>query len=123
MNLVVISGRLTADPELRYTGTEVPVCTFTLAVDRPGRSEEADFPVVTAWRETAEFVKKYLGKGRKIMVKGQLRTHLYEDVAGNKRKGTEIMAERVEFADSRPTAALGTDETDGYPLPWETDNE
>lgn len=102
MNTVIVSGRLTADPELRYTPNNVPVCTFIMAVDRQSKDENADFPVVVAWRNTAEFVSKYLKKGRNIIVRGEIRTRNYEDKDGNKRKATEIQADRIEFADSKP---------------------
>lgn len=101
MNNVIISGRLTADPELKTTPNGVPVCTFIVAVDRSTKDDVADFPIVVAWRQTAEFVAKYLSKGRKIIVKGEIRTRNYEDKDGNKRKATEIQADRVEFADSQ----------------------
>lgn len=102
MNTVIVSGRLTADPELRYTPNNVPVCTFIMAVDRQSKDDNADFPVVVAWRNTAEFVSKYLKKGRNIIVRGEIRTRNYEDKDGNKRKATEIQADRIEFADSKP---------------------
>lgn len=104
MNTVILSGRLTANPELRYTaGAEpVPVCTFILAVDRPTNDDTADFPVIVAWRETAIFVTKYLSKGRKILVRGEIRTRNYDDKDGKHRKATEVQAERIEFADSKP---------------------
>lgn len=101
MNNVIISGRLTADPELKSTPNGVSVCTFIVAVDRATKDDAADFPVVVAWRQTAEFVAKYLSKGRRIIVKGEIRTRNYEDKDGNKRKATEIQADRVEFADSQ----------------------
>lgn len=100
MNNVIISGKLTADPELKYTPNNTPVCTFIVAADRPTKDDVADFPVVVAWRQTAEFVSKYLSKGRKVMIRGEIRTRNYEDKDGNKRKATEIQADRVEFADS-----------------------
>lgn len=105
MNNVIISGRLTADPELKTTPSGVSVCTFIVAVDRPSKDDTADFPIVVAWRQTAEFVAKYLAKGRKVIVQGEIRTRNYEDKDGNKRKATEIQAERVEFADSKPQDA------------------
>ena len=100
MNNVIISGRLTADPELKTTPNGVSVCTFIVAVDRSSKDDTADFPVVVAWRQTAEFVAKYLSKGRKIIIRREIRTRNYEDKDGNKRKATEIQADRVEFADS-----------------------
>ncbi len=100
MNNVIISGRLTADPELKYTPNNTPVCTFIVAVDRPTKDDIADFPVVVTWRQTAEFVSKYLSKGRKVLIRGEIRTRNYEDKDGKSRKATEIQADRVEFADS-----------------------
>ena len=103
MNTVIVTGRMTADPELRHTQGEkpVPVCTFILAVDRPTSDDTADFPTIVAWRDTAVFVSRYLRKGRKIIVRGEIRTRNYEDKDGNRRKVTEIQADRIEFADSR----------------------
>jgi single-strand DNA-binding protein len=102
MNVVILTGRITADPELKYTQSGVAVCTFNLAVDRPTKGDEADFPTIVAWRETAEFVSKYLHKGSKIVARGEVRTRNYEDRDGKKHKVTEIQADRVEFADSKP---------------------
>lgn len=107
MNSVQLSGRLTADPELRYTGQNVPVASFVLAVDRRSKNDEADFPSIVAWRQTAEFAARYLKKGRKIIVQGELRTRTYEDQSGKKRKVTEVVAENIEFADSKPEEARG----------------
>lgn len=100
MNIVIISGKLTADPELKTTSSNIPVCTFIIAVDRSNKDKTADFPVVVAWRETAEFVARRLSKGGRIIVKGELRTRTYEDKEGKKRKVMEVQADRVEFADS-----------------------
>lgn len=101
MNVVILTGRLTADPELRYT-TQGTACTsFNLAVDRASRDDSADFPTIVAWRETAEFINQYMRKGSRIVVRGELRTRTYDD-NGKNRKVTEIQADRVEFADSRP---------------------
>lgn len=102
MNLVALMGRLTADPELRYTKENTPVCTFKLAVDRPGGNNRADFPSIVAWRDTAEFASKYLRKGQRIALKGELRTRDYEDRDGKHRVAVEVEADRIEFADSKP---------------------
>lgn len=114
MNNVIISGRLTADPELKTTPNGIPVCTFIVAVDRNTKEDVADFPVVVAWRQTAEFVSKYLAKGRRIIVKGELRTRNYEDKDGKSRKATEIQADRVEFADSPKQNPNQEESTNGY---------
>lgn len=101
MNVVILTGRLTADPELRYTQQGTPCTSFNLAVDRASRDDSADFPTIVAWRETAEFINQYMHKGSKIVVRGEVRTRNYDD-NGKTRKVTEIQAERVEFADSKP---------------------
>jgi single-strand DNA-binding protein len=78
LNKVILMGRLTKDPELRYTPSNVPVCTFTIAVDRnyakQGEQRQADFIQVVAWRNNAEFVSKYFAKGRMIAIAGSLQT-------------------------------------------------
>ena len=105
MNKVILTGRIAQDLELRYTNNGIAVVTFNLAVERPagkGKEPETDWPTIVAWRQKAEFVSKYLSKGRKILVTGNLRTRSYEDKDGNKRKVVEVQAEDIEFCDSRP---------------------
>lgn len=105
MNDVKLSGRLTANPELKQTPQGVAVCSFVLAVDRQSKDDAADFPTIVAWRQTAEFVYRYLTKGRKIIVEGRLKTRTYEDSDGKKHKVTEVEADRIEFADGKPAEA------------------
>ena len=100
MNRVLISGRLTKDAEVRYTQTNDKVASFTLAVDRIG-TEEADFINCVAFKKTAEFIEKYLSKGRKIIAIGNLHTSSYEK-DGKKIYKTEVYVEQVEFADTKP---------------------
>lgn len=114
MNSVKLSGRLTADPELKMTPQNVAVTTFILAVDRRTKEDKADFPTIVAWRQTAEFASRYLSKGRRIIVEGELRTRTYEDRDGKKRKVTEIEATNIEFADSKPADAHGGNTTPAY---------
>lgn len=104
MNRVILSGRTTSDIELKTTPNGVSVATFILAVDRRTKEEAADFPTVVAWRQTAEFASRYLAKGRKIIVEGEIRTRNYEDKDGKKHKVTEVHAVNIEFADSKPQA-------------------
>lgn len=100
-----LMGRLTRDPEIRYTQSNIPVATFCLAVERdfkgPDGNRQTDFIDIVAWRRTAEFVRDYLQKGRMVVVSGKLYTRMYEDKQGNKRKVTEINAENIYFADSK----------------------
>lgn len=108
MNHLTMMGRLCADPELRTTQTGIPVCSFRIAVERgyasQNGSRETDFFNVTAWRGTAEFVKKYFAKGRMIALDGRLQTQSWTDQEGSKRVSTEIVAESVYFADSKQTS-------------------
>lgn len=100
MNIVILTGRLTANPELRHTQQGTACTSFNLAVDRASKDDAADFPTIVAWRETAEFINQYMHKGSKIVVRGEVRTRTYDD-NGRNRKVTEIQADRIEFADSK----------------------
>ena len=98
-------GRLTRDPELRRTGSGTAVTSFSLACDRDFKSQsgekETDFIEVVAWKNTAEFVSKYFGKGRMAVVEGRLQIRDWTDKSGNKRVTAEIVADNVYFADSK----------------------
>lgn len=106
MNKVILMGRLTADPELRYTtGNNIPVCRFRLAVERPfqksGEERQADFFSIVAWRSTAEFVSRYFRKGMRVLVEGYLRNNDYEDSQGIRHYSIDIHVERAFFADAK----------------------
>ena len=105
MNTVCLVGRLTRDPELRYTpGAGTAVCNFTLAVDRRFKSEgqpEADFINIVAWAKSAEFTGKYFVKGLQVSVVGRIQTRTWEDGDGKKRYATEVVAEQLGFADAK----------------------
>jgi single-strand DNA-binding protein len=106
LNHIVLMGRLTRDPELRYTASNVPVASFTVAVDRDyGRGEngekQTDFINVSAWRQTGEFVSKYFTKGSMIAVSGRLQIREYTDRDGNRRTAAEVVADNVYFGDSK----------------------
>ena len=100
MNKVILLGRLVADPELRYTPSNVAVTSVRLAVDRPyfkGSERQADFIDVTCWRQTAEFVCRYFHKGDPIVVEGRLQVENYTDRDGNKQTRYNVQAENVGF--------------------------
>lgn len=105
MNKAILIGRLTRDPELRYTaGSNVPVCQFTVAVDRRIKSDgqpTADFIPIVAWRSTAEFVCKYFKKGSRIALTGQIQTRTWDDQEGMRHFVTEVIADEVEFCESK----------------------
>lgn len=106
LNRVVLMGRLTDHPELSYTRENTPVITFTLAVQRNYQKDQTDFIHIVAWRQTAEFIKKYFAKGQLIALDGRIQTRGYTDKNGNKRIAFEVVAEQVYFAESkRPEAA------------------
>lgn len=104
LNHITIMGRLTRDPELRYTGNQIPVCSFTLAVDRDyaGDGErQTDFIDCVAWRSSAEFVSKYFSKGSMAVVAGRLEIRDWTDRDGNKRRSAEINSEHVYFGEAK----------------------
>ena len=105
LNNVTIMGRLTRDPELRYTISNTAVLSFTVAVDRdyvkPGEERQTDFIDVVAWGETAEFIDRYFEKGQKIIVEGSIQTRIYTDKDDNKHKDVEVVARQVHFAESK----------------------
>ena len=105
MNKVILMGRLTRDPEVRYTTTNnTLVCTFSIAVNRRFKQEgqpDADFFNIVAWSKTGEFCSKYFKKGQQVGVIGRLQTRNYDDKDGKKVYVTEVIAEETYFADSR----------------------
>ncbi len=118
MNSIIITGRLTADPELKTTPNGTDVTQFTVAVDRAyksGGEKQTDFFRVIAWRGTAEFICRYFGKGRPILVQGEMNNRQYNDKDGNKRDWWEIKAERVEFMGDKPAADTGANTTAAPP--------
>lgn len=115
LNVVVLNGRLTSDPELKYTPSNVAVTNFSLAVDRAfsGKEKVTDFINIVAWRSTAEFVSRYFQKGQLVAVQGSLQVRDYTDKDGNRRRVYEVLADQVHFAeakrgrDTEYTAAVG----------------
>jgi len=103
LNKVILIGRLTRDPELRYTPSGVAVATFTLAVDRPFANQqgqrEADFIRIKVWRKLAEVVANNLGKGRLVAVEGRLEVRTYDAQDGTKRSDNSVVADEVRFLD------------------------
>jgi single-strand DNA-binding protein len=103
-NIVIETGRLTADPELRYTTNNIPVTSFSIAVNRrykAGEESQADFINIVAWRQTAEFISRYFNKGSMILVDGRIQVRDYTDNNGQRRYVTEVVADSVNFAGSK----------------------
>lgn len=97
MNIVGITGNLTKDIELRYTQGGTAIASFCVAVKRPHTSDKTDFVDCIAFKNTAEFISKYFGKGSGISVDGYITTRVYEDKEGKKRKSTEVICQNVGF--------------------------
>ena len=103
LNVVVLTGRLTADPELKTTGSGISVCSFSIAVDRryskSAEERQTDFINIVTWRSSAEFVSKYFKKGQMIAIEGSIQTRKYVDRDGKNRTAFEVVANNVQFAD------------------------
>ena len=114
MNRFLMMGRLTRAPELKTTPSGVTVCTFCVAVDRnyqkKGEEKKTDFFNVVAWREKAEFVTKWFGKGRMILVEGEMQTRQYTDKNGNPATWYEVIAENVYFTGDKPARQTPPDD-------------
>ena len=105
-NKIILGGRLTSAPELKQTQSGIPVCSFSIAVNRrfgfkDANQPQADFFNVTAWRQTAEFVHRYFTKGSSILVVGSLQNRSWTDQSGQKHYATDVVADEVSFVDSR----------------------
>jgi single-strand DNA-binding protein len=115
MNTITLIGRLTRDPEIKYTPKGTALTTFTLAVNRPkaeGREQEADFIKIVAWQKTAENCANYLKKGCLCAIQGRLQIQNYETQDGQKKKEAAVIAGFVQFLEkkgSEPAAATGGD--------------
>ncbi len=116
MNKALLIGRLTKDPELKYTSNNIPVATFSLAVNRPFSNQngerETDFINIVVWRKQAESVKNYINQGSLVAVEGRIQTRNYEAQDGTKRYVTEVVADNVQFLETKKQAQLRTQNSD-----------
>lgn len=121
MNKVILMGRLTRDPETNTTASGHLIARFSIAVDRRTKDGGADFPSIVAFDKRAEFVTKYFKKGMKVAIEGRLQTGSYTNNAGVKIYTTDVIAENVEFAESKKAGeelAVTTEPTDEWlPIP------
>ena len=111
-------GRLTRDPELRQTQSGVPVCSFTLAVDRRFKNQQGEYPTdfipIVAWRQQAEFAGRWFQQGMRVAVVGSLQVRTWDDSDGNRRYVTEVIADELHFADSKRDGGGGYAQQGGY---------
>ncbi|MBE6563307.1 MAG: single-stranded DNA-binding protein [Ruminococcaceae bacterium] len=109
-NKVILGGRLTAEPELKTTPSGTQYVNFSIAVNRPyskGEEQQVDFINVIAWRQRAEFISRYFRKGSSICVVGSIQTRSWTDGQGNKRYATDVVADEVNFVDSKGEGPQG----------------
>jgi len=120
MNKVFLIGRLTRDPELRYTSSNIPTASFSIAVNRNFANQngerEADFINIVVWRKQAENVKNYLTKGSQVAIDGRIQTRSYDGQDGQKRYVTEVIADNVQFLDSR---GASSSQSNSNPSPYD----
>ena len=119
LNHIVIMGRLTRDPELRYTQSQIPVASFSIACDRDfsgrdGGEKQTDFIDCVAWRQTGEFVSTYVTKCSMAVVSGRLQIRDWTDRDGNKRRSAEVVADNVYFGESKRAREEGGYASGGY---------
>lgn len=125
-NIVVLTGRLTADPELKTTQSGLSVTSFSIAVDRrfgSGEERQTDFINIVAWRQQAEFVAKYFKKGNLIGIEGSIQTRKYTDKNGNNRTAFEVVANNIQFVESKrdsASAAMPPQAIPNRPVPTAT---
>lgn len=119
MNKIIFMGRICSDVELKTTPNGNIVCTFRIAVDRrfqqSGEERKTDFFNVVAWRTTGEFVNRYFGKGRMILIEGEMQTRQYTDKSGKQSTWYEVNAERVSFTGEKSGNAPATDTAPAAP--------
>ncbi len=111
-NKVILGGRLTAEPELKTTSTGTQYVNFSIAVNRPytkgdDQQQQVDFINVIAWRQRAEFISRYFRKGSSICIVGSIQTRTWTDNQGNKRYATDVVADEVNFVDSKGESSQG----------------
>ena len=113
MNVVVLMGRLTENPELKKTPSDISVTRFSIAVDRPfksGEEKQADFINIVAWRQSAEFIAKYFTKGQRIAIEGSLRMNRFTDRDGNNRTSYDVVVDNAHFVEKKESGAEPTQE-------------
>ena len=124
INKAILMGRLTRDPELRHTGTETPVCSFTIAIDNGyGEDKKTDFINCVAWNKTAEFVSNYFAKGRMIIVIGRISTRSWDGQDGKKCYATEVVASEVSFGESKNSSSAAGDSSSEEFVPLDENDE
>lgn len=121
MNLTVLMGRATKDPEVRYGQNNMAIAKYSLAVDRGGKDKGADFINITAFDKSAEFAEKYIKKGTKLLVTGHITTGSYTNKDGAKVYTTDVIADKQEFCESKGEQPKPITEAFDFPVVEEED--
>lgn len=114
MNIAILMGRLTKDPDIRKTQNGTTVARYTIAIDRIGKDQGADFISCVAFNKSAEFADKYLHKGTKIAIEGRIQTGSYTNKDGQKVYTTDVIVERQEFAESKGSETKPAPASEGF---------
>ena len=118
LNKAILMGRLTRDPELKYTQNNLPVIQFAIAVERnraaQGQEKQTDFINIVAWRKTAEFVSQWFTKGMMIIVEGAIQSRSWQDKDGHNRTTIEVVASAVQFGETKKSRESNTGYQGGY---------
>ena len=114
LNKVILGGRLTAEPDVKQTPQGVSVTSFSVAVNRRGKEQQADFINCVAWRQTAEFICKFFKKGSSICIVGNIQTRTWNDTQNNKRYATEVIVDEAYFVDSKSDGAPSSTEAPAF---------
>ena len=118
LNKAILMGRLTRDPELKYTQNNLPVVQFTVAVERnraaQGQEKQTDFINVVAWRKTAEFVSQWFTKGMMAIVVGSIQSRRWQDKNGNNRTSIEVVADEIQFGETKKSRESNMGYQGGY---------
>ena len=123
INKVILMGRLTRDPEMRHTNSGTPVTSFSVAINNGyGEKQQTDFVNCVAWNKTAEFVTKNFTKGKMIIVIGRITTRSWETQDGKRAYATEVVANEVNFGESKTSPQLNTPQTAAQP-PMQDDDD
>lgn len=123
MNIAILMGRLTKDPDISISQNGTPIARYTIAIDRIGKDQGADFISCVAFNKSAEFAEKYLKKGTKIAIEGAIRTGSYTNKDGQKVYTTDVIVNRQEFAESKGEAKETKPEDGFMSIPGGIDDE
>lgn len=125
MNKAILIGRLTKDPELKYTGSNIPVATFSLAVNRPFANQngekETDFINIVVWRKQAETAKNFISKGSLVAVEGRIQTRNYVAQDGTKKYITEVVADNIQFLETKKQSQMRDQNSNSFDFYQETE--